>query len=211
MKRILLTVAAVFAINFMNAQEVKYGVKAGLNISTFSGDISDFADVKSKAGFHVGGFAEFKLTDKFSIQPELLYSTQGTKTEMTYSDEVSFNHRKDNLKFGYLNLPIMAKYYVIEGLSIEAGPQVGFLLSAKNEYRATASFYGEELSDSDEIDIKDNYKKIDFGFNFGAGYEFTENIFVQARYNLGLVNILDDSDDFKVHNSVFQISLGYKF
>ena len=183
MKRIFLTVSAIFAMSFMNAQVVQFGAKAGLNLSTFTGDISDFADVKSKAGFHIGGFAEFKLTDKFSIQPELLYSTQGAKTEFSYVDDMGYTYEDENLKFDYLVLPIMAKYYVIQNLSVEAGPQIGFLLSAKNEYDARSSFFGEDLSESGEIDIKDNYKGIDFGFNFGAGYEFTENIFVQARYN----------------------------
>ena len=210
MKRIFLTVSAIFAMSFMNAQEIKFGAKAGLNISTFNGDVANY-DVKSKAGFHVGGFVEVKLTDKFSVQPELLYSMQGAKLEYSVSDEFSSASDKQDIKLGYLNIPIMAKYYVIPGLSIEAGPQVGFLLSAKSKY-ATTYFVGEELSESGEEDIKDDSKSVEFGFNFGAGYEFTENIFVQARYNLGLTSFSENAvNEFDPKNGVFQISLGYKF
>ena len=210
MKKIILTVMAIFAVGAAKAQEIKYGVKAGLNLSTLTGDVA-YYDVKSKAGFHVGGFAEFKITDKFAVQPELLYSTQGGKISFSSSDDFSYTNDKRDIKLGYLNLPVMAKYYIIPGLSVEAGPQVGFLLSAKNEYQIYSSV-SEDLSGSGEEDIKDDSKSVDFGFNLGAGYEFTENIFVQARYNLGLSSINEDSDsDIDVKNGVLQLSFGYKF
>jgi len=210
MKRIILTVSAFFTLCLANAQEIKYGVKAGLNLSTLTGDVA-YYDVKSKAGFHVGGFVEFKITDKFSVQPELLYSAQGAKLRYSSVDEFSSTIDKQNIKLGYLNIPVMAKYYVIKGLSIEAGPQVGFLLSAKNEFNYS-SYITEQYSSTGEEDIKDDLKSIDFGFNFGAGYEFTENIFVQARYNLGLTSVFEDADgDFDPKNGVLQLSFGYKF
>ena len=188
-----MTAAAVLAFAYTNAQEVKFGVKGGLNIATLGGDAED---AKSLVGFHVGGFAEIKLSDKFAIQPELLYSTQGAKFEGTDGD-ADYDDKLD-----YLNIPVMAKYYVAEGFSLEAGPQIGFLLSAKED--------GE--------DVKDFYKSIDFGVNFGAGYDFTENLSAGVRYNLGLSNIYDfpeEAEDFfgdvKGNNSVFSISVGYKF
>lgn len=207
MKKLILTVAAVFAFGFANAQEVKYGVKAGLNLSTLTGDIED---VKSLAGFHAGGFVEIKLMDKFAIQPELMYSTQGAKSEYTFSESGFVVDAEEKVKLGYINLPIMAKYFVAPGFTIEAGPQVGFLLSAKNEYDYSASGFGMTESESGENDIKDDTESIDFGFNVGAGYEFTENIFVQARYNFGLTNIAKDVDG-DIKNGVLQVSVGYKF
>lgn len=210
MKKIILTVGAIFAMSVVNAQEIKYGVKAGFNSSTFTGDVAHY-DVKSKAGFHVGGFVEFKITDKFSVQPELLYSAQGAKLKFSTADEFSFTTEKQDIKLGYLNIPIIAKYYVIPGLSIEAGPQVGFLLSAKNEF-SYDYYITEAYSSSGEDDIKDDSKSIDFGFNFGAGYEFTENVFVQGRYNLGLTSISEETTgESDPKNGVLQISVGYKF
>jgi len=196
MKKITLSIIAVLAFGFTNAQETKFGVKAGLNIANLGGDMED---AKSLVGFHVGGFAEFKLSEKFAIQPELLYSAQGAKGE--YSEEGESIELTQNL--GYLNIPVMAKFYVAEGFSLEAGPQIGFLLNAKEK--------GEYEGVSLEVDNKDEFKSIDFGVNFGAGYDFTENLSAGLRYNLGLSNVYEDSDDYKVNNSVFSISVGYKF
>jgi hypothetical protein len=198
MKKIMLTAAAVMAFAFSNAQETKFGVKAGVNLATLGGDAED---VSSKIGFHVGGFAEFKISDKFAIQPELLFSTQGAKEE--YSEEGFDVENKLNLS--YLNIPVMAKFYVAEKFSLEAGPQIGFLLSAKSKVES-GDFSGE-------VDVKDAYESIDFGVNFGAGYDFTENLSAGIRYNLGLSNIAktEDGEDFKMNNSVFSLSVGYKF
>ncbi len=95
----------------------------------------------------------------------------------------------------------MAKYYVADGFSIEAGPQVGFLMSAKVK------------AEGEEEDIKDSVKGIDFGANLGIGYKLESGLNFGARYNLGLSNLNDgeDSDDFKWNNSVIQVSVGYFF
>jgi opacity protein-like surface antigen len=181
MKKIILSAVAVLAFGFTNAQGVKFGAKVALNVATFTGDVED---ASSLVGFQVGGFAEFKVSEKFAVQPELMYSAQGASGEGSDS------------KLGYLNIPVMAKYYVAKSFSLEAGPQIGFLLSAKED--------GE--------DFKDYLSSTDFGFNFGAGYDFTENLSAGLRYNLGLSNIIDSEDnDGSIKNSVFSVSLGYKF
>jgi opacity protein-like surface antigen len=205
MKKIMLTAAAVMAFAFSNAQETKFGVKGGINLHTITGDVSE--DVSSKVGFQIGGFAEFKLSDKFAIQPELLFSTQGAKLETSEPEFGISSEQKLNLT--YLNIPVMAKFYATEKFSLEAGPQVGFLLSAKSKYEAT--FDGE--TESGDEDVKDTLESIDFGVNFGAGYDFTENLSAGLRYNLGLSNIAktEDDNDAKVKNSVFSLSLAYKF
>jgi opacity protein-like surface antigen len=202
MKKVLLSAVAVMAFMSVSAQETRFGVKAGANLSTFGGDAED---AKSLVGFQVGGFAEIKLTDKFAIQPEILFSTQGAKSEESALGSTA--EYKSNLS--YLNIPVMAKYYVAEKFSLEAGPQIGFLLSAKEKYE----FSGNGVSESGKEDVKDSYESIDFGVNFGAGYDFTENLSVGLRYNLGLSNIAktEDGEDFKMNNSVFSLSVGYKF
>jgi hypothetical protein len=204
MKKVLLSAVAIFAFGFANAQEVKFGAKAGLNISTITGG---YLSGTSKTGFHVGGLAEIKLNDKFAIQPELLYSTKGASYNF-FGFGFGVNEKED-ITLSYIDLPIMAKYFVIERLSIEAGPQIGFLMAAKgpkyNEVNDTTDPKG---------DVKDAYNSTDFGFNIGAGYELKQGIMFQARYSLGLSDIsksIADEINYKDKNAAFQVSVGYKF
>lgn len=207
MKKIILSALAVIAFASAHAQEVKYGVKGGLNISNFSGD-TEGVDLKSRFGFNVGGFVEIKISEKFALQPEVLYSTQGATFENVgaevngtfYTGDIDFN-------LAYINVPVMFKYYAAEKFSVEAGPQIGFLTSAKSKTKL------DGFSGSNELDAKDSFESIDFGLNLGAGYDFTENFSIGARYNLGLSNIAktEVDDDTKLHNGVFSFSVAYKF
>ena len=175
---------------------MKFGANVGVNFATITGD--DTSDVKSKTSFHLGAVAEISISDKFSVQPELLYSAQGAKEDGGDGE----------LKLDYINIPVMAKFYVAEGFSLEAGPQVGFLMSAKSE------------GGGESVDMKDFTSGIDFGLNFGLGYKMESGLNFGARYNLGLSNFWDlpsDIDpefgisDFKNKNSVIQLSVGYFF
>lgn len=189
MKKIILAAIAVMAFGFTNAQQTRFGVKGGLNLTSFAG--GNYYDAKSLVGFHVGGFAEIKVIERLAIQPEILFSTQGAKL-----DNLNINS-----KLNYLNIPVLAKFFVTKQFTVEAGPQIGFLLSAKY----------------DSNDAKDNFKSVDLGFNFGAGYNFTDNLGVNLRYTVGLSNIADYQTDTAQQyydspkNSVLALSLGYKF
>ena len=200
MKKILFVVAIAIAVHGnVNAQNVKIGVKVGLNLANLTDNfVGDDSDIK--IGFNSGLFAEISLSDKFIFQPELLFSKQGAKNEETnYS-----------LKLNYLNIPLMIKNVVADKFAFEFGPQIGFLLSANKEYEATSS--GETVSD--KLDVKDYYKSIDFGLNFGATFDVSEKVIIGARYNVGLSNIIDDEDtekDLYLKNSVFSMSVGYRF
>jgi len=195
MKKNILSIVLCTAFGFSNAQSVRFGVKGGLNVSNFTGYQED---VKSLTGFHIGGFTELKLKKKFAIQPEFLFSTQGTIVEGFNGDSNS------TIKLNYLNIPVLAKYYIADAFTFEAGPQIGFLLSAKNQ--------GD--------DIHDFYKTLDFGLNLGCGYEFTDNISLGVRYTVGLTNVADNSNvppDFpdlyslSFKNSNFALAAAYKF
>mgnify|MGYP003612481077 CR=1 FL=1 len=209
MKKVLLSAVAILAFGFANAQDIKYGAKVGLNVATLNGDVED---AKSLIGAHLGGFVEIKINEKFAFQPELLYSMQGAKSEYSESEPDYSYSEEAKYKLGYLNVPLMAKYFATDKLFIEAGPQIGFLMSAKNEFKFSETFMGDTESASGDVDIKDNLKSIDFGLNFGLGYEFTENVFASARYNVGLsdINDVQGSND-KIQNGVLQVSVGYKF
>lgn len=219
MKKLFLTVAiAVLSFATTQAQEFKFGVKAGLNVATIGGDfgIADFdeqSDTKSTIGFHVGGLAEIVLSDKFSLQPELMFSQQGAKTEFTFVGDPEDNFDVETT-LSYINLPIMAKFYPVENFSIELGPQFGFLVSDKDVDSQDGTLSGEDAP---------KYKSFDYGLNVGLGYKLDNGIFFQARYNIGLAKI-DDTPDaldgldfgfientFSRKNRVLQVSVGYMF
>ena len=186
MKTIIIS-AIFFLVSTLNgaSQTFEFGLKAGVNLATISGNVSD---LDTRTGLLFGVVGEFDVWLNFSIQPELLYSTQGFKAD------------GDTVKIDYLNLPIMGKYYVAEGLSLEFGPQLGLLLSANSEI-------------DDEGDVGYQYSSIDFGINFGLGYKLESGLNFGIRYNLGLANMANFIDeifnDYKIQNSVFQISVGY--
>lgn len=183
MKKILvLAVITVLGFTNANAQKINFGAKGGLNFATISGD--NIKSTGTVAAFNLGVMSEIPLSEKFSFQPELMFSGQG----YSLSDDV--------VALNYLNVPLMGKYYLTKGFSVEAGPQLGFLLSAKHE----------------SIDIKDSLKTFDFGLNFGLGYKLENGINFGARYNLGLTNINDvEGSSNKNRNGVIQVSVGYFF
>ena len=216
MKKVFLAAILGLSFGIANAQQVRFGVKAGLNLATFSGDAVG-SDVKMKAGLHAGGLVEIKFTDKLALQPELLFSMQGAEivdkgdngTGGTFKDEY-----KRNLT--YLNVPILLKFYPVNSFFLEGGPQVGFLVDAKSKNVFTDTNGTATTIVSTESDVKDNYKSTDFSFNVGLGYDFTQNLFASARYNIGLSNINDLKGAFGIYeidrkNSVLSFSLGYKF
>lgn len=205
-KLFLFTAAILMAVTVVNAQEIKIGAKGGVNFATFSGD--NLGNVKSRTGFHIGGLVEIPVAEKFSIQPEVLYTAQGAEYEEKGTElGVDYSYKITD-KLDYIQVPVMAKYYVVDGLSLEVGPQVSFLTSSKSEYEGTLG--GITVSGSND---KDDISSIDFSVGAGASYQLPMGLFFTARYNFGLGNVNDGSDanDRKIHNRVVQLSAGYSF
>ena len=195
MKKIVLFLGILFCVQ-TNAQSSKQeegivlGIKGGLNMSNFMGDVEDQS---MRTSVHFGFLAEIIVSDKFSVQPELLYSGQGYSGGQTSG---GFSRSK----YDYINLPVLAKIYVAKKISVEAGPQIGFLISAK------------QTTENDNVSIPDQ-KKVDLGLNFGLAYDLKNRMFFQTRYNLGLSNVNSGSNAnaIKYTNSVIQFSVGVNF
>ncbi|GAA4239056.1 porin family protein [Postechiella marina] len=185
MKKTLLVMAISF-LGFakVNAQDVNFGVKGGLNFASITGDNTSIKDDPVTA-FNLGVMAEIPISEEFSFQPEILYSGQGYSTGSGDDDLVALN---------YFDVPFMAKYYVTKKFSVEAGPQIGFLLSAKE----------------DDVDYKDLFKTTNFAANLGIGYKLDSGLNFGARYNLGLSNI-NDVGSSKNRTGVLQLTAGYFF
>ncbi|MDP5199103.1 porin family protein [Flavobacterium sp. DG2-3] len=210
MKKTMLVLCALFLSGAAIAQDqkVKLGIKAGLNMANLSVDESEL-NSSDKTGFTAGLMVEIPLAKQFSVQPELLYSQQGSK--FSYSDaEVSNSNFKSTIKLNYLNIPVMLKYYVAKGLSVQAGPQIGILLKANNEYQD--NFLGYD--NKENMNLKKYSSGIDTSVNFGLGYQFRDKFYADARYNLSYSNVFKESDvsyfiNNDMKNRVFQITIGY--
>ncbi|PKH68082.1 PorT family protein [Flavobacterium sp. ALD4] len=180
MKKTILAAVVLLAMSTsVQAQLVKFGIKGGLNYSNYSGSDMQFDAITS---YHAGLVAEIKLVDSFSIQPELLYSTQGA----TYKNAVE----EFRNELGYLAIPVMAKIYLNRAVSLELGPQASFLLSERNNF-----------------DVKDA-NTFDFAANAGLGLKITKSFFIEGRYSLGLTDV---STNAQTKNSVVQVSAGFLF
>lgn len=195
MKKLMTLVTLIGMIAVAQAQqEIRFGIKGGLNIASISGE--DLENTDARTSFHGGVMVEIPISEKFSFQPEYLYSSIGIKE----------NDENAELKLNYLTLPLMAKYYVADKFSLEVGPQIGLLLSAD------AKVEGEGEGDVEEL-----FKNFDAAINFGVGYKLDNGLNFGARYNLGIMKIFDSNDyldemeEIKAYNSVFQISIGYFF
>lgn len=156
MKNLFLAVSLLFlGVSVASAQDLKFGAKIGANFSNLNGDGLNGDNLTS---FHVGALVELNLIQNFSVQPELLYSSQGT------------DYKNEDYKLDYVSLPVLAKFYVItDKLSLEAGPQFSFLIN-------------------DDVPEQFRTKTFDFAAVGGLGYNLTSFIFVQARYVVGLTD-----------------------
>lgn len=178
MKKVVV-IAALALIGFgANAQDIKLGVKAGANFSNIKVD-TDFGggSPDGATSFYIGGLVDFSVSEKFHVQPEVLYSIEGAK----------------DLDFSYVNIPLMGKFYLVEGFNIQAGPQLGILVDAEGG--------------------TDGLKSTNLSLNVGAAYEMEAGLFFDARYNFGLSNILEEEEGFnsELNTKGFQVGLGYRF
>ncbi len=161
--------------------QTSFGVKAGATFSNFKGDQAE----ETKTGLVIGGFGTYNFTEKISGQLELLYTQLGARENGGSYD------------FSYVNVPLLARYNVWNGLNIETGPQIGFLLSGKTK-----------SSSGNKTDIKHLLNKTDFGWVIGAAYELPNGAGAGIRYTPGFSDISTNSDDIK--NTAFQITLSYR-
>ena len=189
MKKFVLLAIAMIATLTVSAQRSVGGLTlkpmVGMTLSTITGGNLDM-----KVGLAAGAEVEYVLAPQFALTGGLIYSMQGAKGN---SNNVDITYNLD-----YLNIPILANYYVIPGLAIKAGLQPGFKLRGKVKEEAG----GQKV----EADINGG-KSVDLSIPFGLSYEFSDFV-IDARYQLGLTNIFDGGSS---KNSVFMFSVGYKF
>lgn len=209
----LTTSVAMFAQNYEKttpmARATRFGIKAGVNLAEMRANgypAGTQPTSEMKTSMNGGFLVNVPLgTGGFAVQPELVYSGQGGKMSTTASGTTPATHSEQDL--GYINLPIMLQWKSQGGFFVETGPQAGYLVRAKLESGNTTS-----------VDNKDNYDKFDFSWGAGLGYLSRIGLGINARYNLGLSNVIEDNggnnssnDGPELKNKVIQIGLFWQF
>ena len=184
MKKVFFALAAVLMLSLTSQAQVKFGAKAGLNLSMLTED-----DWGMKPGFHGGVYAQVKLHPMFSIQPEVLYSMQGGK----YANLIAFPIQEIKVDYSVTShnvvVPIMLQFTPIKSLTIEAGPQFGFNVGMQSCLKTT---WTGLINNEDKIEgtfESDDYNMFDFSLAAGLKYNVNSNINVYARYVFGLTPV----------------------
>ena len=197
MKKILVVAALMLSSVSTFAQHAVGSFNLQPKVGVSIANLTELKDTDPRIGVVAGVEGEYQASDIISVSAGVLYSMQGSK----YEYELRSQKYKSTNKLDYINVPIMANVYVTKGLAVKLGVQPGFNVSSSNKQEVN-TFAG---SGSSTFDVK--AKSVDFSFPVGLSYEYN-NFQLDARYNWGLTKAFENS---KAKNSVFQITLGYKF
>ncbi len=199
MKKITCLLLLLLVTLYTSAQEFHFIPRAGLNLANTTNTGGSM-----KPGLNFGVAAEYMVTPIFAAEAGLYYSLQGSK----------FKFADVDLKHDYLNIPVLAKFYVYKGLNFFVGPQLGIKASV-NKLSYSDDENGGKLMDSDMT------KPFDVAAVLGTGYLFPMGLVVSANANIGLTNKAKDSfvqdgetinvSDKSYKNMVIQFNFGYRF
>ncbi len=190
MKIIITTaLALLLSVGAANAQNANIGVKGGLNAFMLTNDNNTLKN--TKLGYHLGLIGHFHISEKFALQPELVYSLQGSKYTILGSEV--------NLNLNYLNVPVLFQYMFNNGFRVQAGPQLGFLAGAKTKIGST------------KTTVTDGYETIDFSLTAGVSFIDPRSDFgIDLRYNHGFTNVIKNANP-NAYNRGIQLGIFYLF
>ena len=217
MKKIIcIFFAAIVSVSFVSGQ-IKIGPRVGLNITNVKGD--DSGNDKPKAGYNVGIQAQINFTERFGLQPALLFSSKGC---IVKSNGITVKGIMN-----YIEVPLNLFYGIKLGgneLQIIAGPYLAYFAGGKSKYLqlpAGLTLSGLTfkrktfVSTADQLNTSVAYfRPYDLGLNFGVGFLAMKKIQAQLNFGLGLSNILPEIEGRKFerdYNTNIQISVAYLF
>ena len=218
MKKIMMIAAMMVATLGAVAQnevgQLTLQPKVGMNISKITG-----SNLNSKVGLVAGFEAEYGVAKNFGVSVAALYSMQGAKRDLNLN--VSGNSVDVKFNLDYINIPVLAQYYIVPGLAVKAGIQFGF--NVRNKVKVGTTVAGYNLKDDcsmdefldvaralgEQIPSDAKFQKFDLSIPVGLSYEY-EDFVLDARYNIGTSKLVK-SDPDSSKNGVFQLTIGYKF
>jgi hypothetical protein len=204
------------------ARNIKFGVRAGLNVSDWSGEaaqaliatsqLSNAALAKdTRTGFHAGLYATILMGKHFAIEPGVLYSQKGVTAlgtvPMEQGEVINLQQGSATARMSYIDVPVLLKAYVTKGFYLYAGPQASYL--AKGNVHVTSG-NAEASAYQKDIDVKDQFRSLDLGVVGGLGYQFHNGLGLSAGYDYGLSS-LDNSNRYDSQNRVFKASASFSF
>lgn len=197
-------------VSVVSYSQISWNAKVGMNMSNFTGDM----DTDMKIGFNVGVGMEYQFTEMWSIQPSLMLTTKGAKTEDSFTEDGASVKLEETYNPMYLELPIMAaaRFAISDNMNIviSAGPYLAYGIGGKYKVKGSASYEGESASETEKTDIfgDDGFNRFDFGLGVGAALEINK-FFVGLNGEFGLTKLVDG--DGAPKNTNFSIGVGYKF
>jgi hypothetical protein len=194
--------------------KTRFGIKAGVNMAKFNVHEDTYANPSLapegsyKTSFNAGAFVNIPIGGNFRLQPELLWSGQGSKISEKTSQSTgttTFRYEED---LHYVTLPIMLQLQSPSGFYLELGPRLGYLIDAKSKGQTP-------ISTTEETDRDYYYDNFDIGWSGGVGYTTRIGLGVGARYNYGFRNIVKENSSGNspgdVENRVISFGLSYMF
>jgi len=215
MKKLLLSAAvallAVAAAPTAHAQGIRFGVKAGANLSNLAGDVVNQDQFKNRFGFQGGVMVNFGLGDILSIQPEVLYSQKGFKYADQQFTVLNNTYRNTgSVRYDYLDVPILVRVRAA-GIFFEVGPQYSYLLNVSTDRTQTINGNVVSTAGSGTSNL-DNVKRNELGYVGGLGYQASNGVMLGVRYSGAFTDFAKDgysNNDFRnARNSTFQAYVG---
>ncbi len=215
MKKLTFFSLFLLSYHFTNAQSV--GLRAFVNFanwSTSDPSVSQAgATLNSATGFGVAVPLEIKLSDRFSVQPEVMYIQKGSGLTLTIGNVTA----TAKTLISHLELPILLKVNLLGsespvGIGIIAGPSFSYALSGST----TASAPGQTTSQSQDFTFK-NYQRFEVGAHFGLNVGFgigSGKLVLDARYLLGISDLnsaANSTSANSIRNRGINVGLGYMF
>lgn len=216
-------VLATAAASSAQAQDVRFGLRAGANYSNLAGNVQNEDTYNNKIGFLGGVVLNIPVVENFfSVQPEVLYSQKGFEnkpTEFTRTLPVlgtRTEKREGNVNYNYLDVPVLLKINA-GGFIAEAGPQYSYLLTSNNETKTTITTNGRsETSTAQNKNDVSGLNRNELGYVAGVGYQAENGVSLSLRYTGAFSDFVKSDDntyfngDLKnARHSAFQLSLGY--
>lgn len=213
-RNIVIIILLLVSSYLIAQEEIRYGLKGGLNISTINSSVDNVTDFEPIKEFSFGAFMVYKMSQKFYLQPEILYTIKGATSEISImgydasGNQLGYVNLESELNLSYIQIPVIAKYKDYNQIGLYIGPALGILLTSGNNQKISSPDNNKYSVQTETLNKKDDTKSTEFSLILGGDFYWNHFIF-DLRYDLGLTDIFKGDGQFK--HRTYTFLLGYKF